>query len=192
MYPPDFSIVSFDYNPKIYLTSVGQTTNENSKWSDVRDWYKRQRNRYKKAIKEGKVQTKNAETNTTIQTTVETPLVKDDADVTCTPGTSTRLLSESNSEAVVNTDDGVDLDPGPMPKNQYNRGLYENWKEVIFPISLRKDAESLGGYTKIPQRTRPPPPRPQQKKFPSQRITESEDIAASAAIGDGGAKPKDT
>jgi len=31
-------------------------------------------------------------------------------------------------------------DPGPMPKNIYNLGLFENLKEVIFPRSLRQDA----------------------------------------------------
>ena len=39
------------------------------------------------------------------------------------------------------------FDPGPVPKNLYNRGFVENWKEVIFPISLRHDAVILGGYS---------------------------------------------
>jgi hypothetical protein len=32
-------------------------------------------------------------------------------------------------------------DPGPAPVNIYNRGLVENWKEVIFPLSLRRREE---------------------------------------------------
>jgi hypothetical protein len=168
---------------------VGQTTNENSKWSDVRDWHRRQKNRHKKAIKEGKVQRKKTD-NATIQATVETPLIKDDADVTCTPGTSSTSLS-SESRSGKSDDDDVDFDPGPMPKNRYDRGFLENWKEVIFPISLRKDAVTLGGYTKIPPRTGSPPPRPQQNQPSSQHIIVSAETTASAAMG-GGAKPKDT
>jgi hypothetical protein len=32
-------------------------------------------------------------------------------------------------------------DPGPAPVNIYNRGVVENWKEVIFPLSLRRREE---------------------------------------------------
>lgn len=41
------------------------------------------------------------------------------------------------------------FDPGPVPKNVYDRGFVENWKEVLFPLSLREDALQRGGYSKI-------------------------------------------
>jgi hypothetical protein len=94
---------------------VGQTTNENSKWGDVRTWYKKQQQQYKTAVREGKVPTNP---------------VEDSKDV---------YLEEENSQEIV--------DPGPMPKNIYNRGFVANWSEVLFPLSLRKDALSRGGYT---------------------------------------------
>lgn len=99
----------------VYITSVGQTTNENSKWGDVRTWYKKQQQQYKTAVREGKVPTNP---------------VEDSKDV---------YLEEENSQEIV--------DPGPMPKNIYNRGFVANWSEVLFPLSLRKDALSRGGYT---------------------------------------------
>jgi len=77
----------------------------------------------------------------------ETPEVKD-GDVTCTGGgAGIQNNGEQRPEY---------YDPGPMPKNVYDRGFVENWKEVIFPMSLRKDALELGGYSR--------PTRPAQGK----------------------------
>ena len=65
-----------------------------------------------------------------------------DGDVTCTTGITPptpgqpQQSSSSTSNKVVETY----FDPGPMPKNIYNRGFVENWGEVFFPRSLRKDA----------------------------------------------------
>jgi hypothetical protein len=39
-------------------------------------------------------------------------------------------------------------DPGPMPKNIYDVGFVENWKQVLFPISLRKKKEAAKGLDK--------------------------------------------
>ncbi len=36
--------------------------------------------------------------------------------------------------------------------NVYDKGFLENWKEVLFPMSLRKDALEKGGYSR-PTRT---------------------------------------
>jgi hypothetical protein len=82
-----------------------------------------------------------------------TPLVIHDHDVTCTP-----TLLASNSPALDSTlsqlngkgegekppEENNDVDhriyhPGPIPRNIYNRGLYQNWMEVIFPLSLRPE-----------------------------------------------------
>lgn len=106
----------------VYITSIGQTTNENGKWGDIRSWYKKQRLKYKAAVRDGKVP-KNPSSNNGNEENDET-----DIDV-----------YEEGQEHFV--------DPGPLPKNLYNRGFVENWKEVFFPPSLRKDALSKGGYT---------------------------------------------
>ncbi len=100
----------------VYITSMGQTTNENGKWSEVQKWYKKQQALYSKAVKEGFVPA----TNNDVESTDE----------------------DSEEEKVA----GI-VDPGPQPKNIYNRGFVQNWSEVIFPLSLRKDALSRGGYT---------------------------------------------
>ena len=71
-----------------------------------------------------------------------TPEVKD-GDVSCTGGGAGIQESQEASEY---------FDPGPMPKNVYDRGFVENWKEVLFPISLRKDALQVGGYSRTTAR----------------------------------------
>ncbi|KAG7339919.1 DHHC palmitoyltransferase [Nitzschia inconspicua] len=145
----------------IYLTSVGQTTNENGKWADIRDWYKRQRRKYQQAVKEGKVSTAATTKTTTTSpdstgaSSIEAPPIirnDDDVDVTCTPGQQQQKQQQQpmSSSTIIDTENLDLIDPGPVPKNKYDRGWMENWREVIFPLSLRKDAASLGGYTKIP------------------------------------------
>lgn len=106
----------------VYITSVGQTTNENSKWGDVRKWHKKQQYLYQTAVREGKVATKSQNS--------------DSGD------------NNGNNDDTEEQEQQELVDPGPIPKNLYNRGFVENWKEVFFPISLRKDALSRGGYTK--------------------------------------------
>jgi hypothetical protein len=117
----------------IYLTSVGMTTNESYKWSDVRKWHKSELKRYNDAIKNSKAGVASTSDKQRAQ-----PVVGD-GDVTCTPGTG----RGSDVPDVTESADAVQ-DPGPFPKNIYNRGFVENWKEVIFPISLRKTASSNG------------------------------------------------
>ena len=107
----------------VYITSRGQTTNENGKWSDVEHWYKKQQELYQKAVREGKV---------------PTYLINSD--------TSNKDIETSDTDSDEQKPEEI-LDPGPTPKNIYNRGFGENWKEVFFPLSLRKDALSRGGYT---------------------------------------------
>lgn len=111
----------------VYITSVGQTTNENGKWSDIREWYKKQHILYQTAVREG---------NSEISNKIE--------------GVSDDVYEEKTRREIV--------DPGPIPKNLYNRGFFANWSEVLFPLSLRKDALSRGGYTSaITQQTNQPP-----------------------------------
>jgi hypothetical protein len=141
---------------KIYLTSMNQTTNENTKWGDVKHWYKKQQKRYAKSVKEGR--RKQEENSNAAQSSTDYPRATPDlgdGDVTCTPGTqSTQPETDSNE----NTIDLDFFDPGPIPKNLYDRGFVENWKEVLFPMSKRKNALQLGGYTK-PRGPAPRPPR---------------------------------
>ena len=46
------------------------------------------------------------------------------------------------------------FDPGSVPHNLYDRGFVENWKEVLFPLSRRKEAVDMGGYSR-PMRATP-------------------------------------
>lgn len=115
-----------------WLTSVNMTTNEAQKWSDVKNWYKKATKKYKEAVKNGeyKPEAKQA----------KAPDLQD-GDVTCIPGASSSQPSKTQEEP-------FKFDPGPLPKNIYNRGFVENWKEVIFPISLRKDYVVSSGKAK--------------------------------------------
>jgi hypothetical protein len=118
----------------IYLTSLGMTTNESFKWGDVRRWHKSEMQRYNAAIKKG-------QSGVSLDTRKAQPIVGD-GDVTCTPGAS----SGSVPDATEQTD--TVQDPGPFPKNIYDHGFVENWKEVIFPRSLRKTVSTSNGRLK--------------------------------------------
>jgi hypothetical protein len=127
----------------MYITSYNRTTNEDGKWSDIRKWYKKELKKYQEAVKKGLVKKNNSSSNTN---SAEAPELKE-GDVSCTGGGSG--LKESGDRAPEY------FDPGPMPKNVYDKGFIENWKEVIFPISLRKEALEMGGYTR-PNTSRTP------------------------------------
>lgn len=156
----------------VYLTSLGMTTNESYKWTAVDKWYKSELKRYNEAVKNGHAvihadcrtaQPDNTGTsNNTVNSTASSSPIKqkvqvtDDADVTCTPSTTATVPQDtvvpvkpsnhSNSNSEEDDDDNNDIPrhPGPKPVNIYNRGLIENWKEVIFPISLRQDRNVPG------------------------------------------------
>ena len=87
--------------------------------------------------------------NSTTKINESGPIVED-GDVTCTGGTTSAAVGEE--EGVTETPQQPEtemeyFDPGPTPKNPHNRGFIENWKEVLFPLSLRKNAIELGGYS---------------------------------------------
>ena len=124
---------------QIYITSCNRTTNEDSKWTDITKWYKKEQKRYRDAVKKGLVKE-----NSATFASPETPKVKD-GDVSCTGGGAGLVKDAGNAGYV---------DPGPLPHNLYDRGFLENWKEVLFPISRRKEAVDMSGYSR-PMRATP-------------------------------------
>lgn len=106
-----------------------------------------EKKRYDEAVKKGLVDTNNS----TTKTNDSAPIVED-GDVTCTGGTSSSSTAAAAGGGVQETLQQSEtemeyFDPGPTPTNPYNRGFIENWKEVLFPLSLRKNAIELGGYS---------------------------------------------
>jgi palmitoyltransferase ZDHHC4 len=133
----------------IHLTNRNMTTNEAGKWQDINAWYKKEQKKYKDAVKAGLVTppptTTSDQTTATTTTTTSSTMEVSDADVTCTPTltvgtTATANEDNSNNSATPSPPVTNIIDPGPVPPNLYNRGLIENWKEVLFPLSLRKEA----------------------------------------------------
>jgi palmitoyltransferase ZDHHC4 len=104
-----------------WLTSRGLTTNESYKWSQVLQWYKRALREYNDAVQQGLIPVKHVNAPTT--TTHE-------ANHTSNPVDAGASKSDSADADVIQH-------PGPPPVNIYNRGLVENWKEIVFPLSLR-------------------------------------------------------
>jgi palmitoyltransferase ZDHHC4 len=140
-----------------YLTSFNMTTNEAYKWGHVRQWYKEELKRYQKAVKKGAAIVESAGSESLENSGNEPvepggPTVSDDADVTCTPGTNGSITKRSEHVEPQENDStpskaaGASAPkerrvrhPGLIPRNLYDRGFVENWKEVLFPISLRSD-----------------------------------------------------
>lgn len=114
----------------VWITSRGMTTNEASKWGQVKKWHRQESKRYQQAVKEGLI---------TVQNTASDPSsVVTDGDVTCTGAADVSTMTNDGSNE--ESDELPISDPGPMPTNIYNQGFVENWKEVIYPRSLRQDA----------------------------------------------------
>ena len=116
----------------VWLTSRGLTTNEAFKWDSIQRWHKRELQHYKEALQRG-----DPVVDYSTTTGSSTPHVGDEGDVTCTPSNGPQPQVESKSDNKTN----AVIHPGPRPVNMYNRGVMENWKEVLFPISTRKDRQ---------------------------------------------------
>lgn len=130
-----------------WLTSRNVTTNEAYKWDEVRKWYKKELRRYNDAVAAGKVIPTQPSNATTKPSVAPSKHVVIEGDVTCigmvpdddtTNGTSIATQKDSP----IAEEDRVEH-PGPKPKNIYNRGFVENWKEVLFPLSLREKRETI-------------------------------------------------
>jgi hypothetical protein len=128
----------------IWITSRGMTTNETVKWDQVKKWHKSELKRYKEAVKEGRVSEKG-------DTVYSKPIVSD-GDVTCTGAAGTiadAKKTEENAEEMI-------THPGPMPKNIYNNGLVENWRDVFYPRSMRPEAIARHRKAAKARGTKPP------------------------------------
>lgn len=138
----------------LFMAANGMTTNEFYKWRQVKKWYKREKSRYEKALKEGIVVLKQTQSSSSTTRAMDQ---LNDVDVGCVGPINNKTVennyqnttsetSESTSRNDNNTSNITQnhnsnvTDPGPPPINIYNRGIVENFKEVIFPRSLRRDA----------------------------------------------------
>eukprot|EP00978_Attheya_sp_CCMP212_P023598 scaffold72645_cov50-Attheya_sp.AAC.2 len=111
----------------LHLVCRNMTTNEYYKWKHVRDWHKNATKAYQKALKEGKVKPQGVASSSTVDHSEEL------TNVTC-------IGADAPSAPTPNKQKDAILNPGPLPANIYNVGIVENFREVIYPRSLRKDA----------------------------------------------------
>lgn len=120
----------------LYMAANGMTTNELFKWREVKKWHKKEKCRYERALKEGKVKSKSDGASSDNLNVNGMHNLNTDVDVGCVGP----IKQDVKSEIDRNHHDVIITDPGLPPENIYNRGIVENFKEIIFPRSLRKDA----------------------------------------------------
>ncbi|GMI47716.1 hypothetical protein TrCOL_g6426 [Triparma columacea] len=150
----------------LWLCGRGMTTNEYFKWRDIWSWHKDATKKYEKAKVEGNAGerwTRKGKDYETLGVWEEMVEEEEEEEVGCTgvkKGWGERGGGEEkegggeneNGEEKEGKEKKVRVeDPGPLPKNIYNRGVYGNFHEVLFPRSLRMEAESNnknGGKTK--------------------------------------------
>ena len=118
------------------------TSNESAKWEQINKWYNREVQLYEQAIADGTIQQPKNKNTKDSRTNLPPKIV--DGDVTCTGMKPEENTADQNEEdEQTNIDENNEIQhPGPRPINIYNRGVYENWKEVIFPLSLQKIKEA--------------------------------------------------
>lgn len=129
----------------LYMAANGMTTNEFYKWRQVKKWYKREKSRYQKALKEGKVHQKTVSGDDNSNDDVSHHNgggmnELSDVDIGCVGPVKNINNDVVPKEHENKIDTDTISDPGPPPVNIYNRGIVENFKEVLFPRSLRIDA----------------------------------------------------
>ena len=89
----------------IWITSFNMTTNEQFKWKRVKQWHKKERKKYERALKEGKVA---AKSNPGMMAKQQ---VSSDVDVGCTGP-----VAGANPDVIA--EDAI-IDPGPIPTYIY-------------------------------------------------------------------------
>ena len=105
----------------------------------MKKWHKRATKKYEKALSDGTIVSKIAYNNKS--TAGKDAGVDNDVDVGCTgPVTNNQASSKTPDETTTATATKPIVNPGPFPKNIYHLGIIENYKEILFPRSLRKDA----------------------------------------------------
>lgn len=121
----------------LYIAANGMTTNEFYKWRQVKKWHKKAKAKYSAALAEGLVKkaSNGVKSNKSMG---ELP----DVDVGCIGPTGAVPLPSSaqanpGEETVTDTAPDKYRDPGPFPTNIYDLGPVENFKEILFPRSLR-------------------------------------------------------
>jgi palmitoyltransferase len=128
------------------IASRGMTTNEYYKWRQVHKWYKKEKSKFLRAVKEGIIKDDQAFVSEQARNTEKSsfaPVNISDGDVGCVGPVN--VNADSSQVQQVSADDGdekeeVDkiMDPGPRPKNVYDLGMVGNFGEVLFPRSLRR------------------------------------------------------
>lgn len=130
----------------LYITAFGMTTNEWYKWRQVRKWHASAKKKYDRAVKEGRAVDEKEADIVVVDPGDGDPVYDDssgstkdkheDYDASCADdkdnGKETAQQGEEEIETISN--------PGPFPSNIYNRGVAENFCEVIYPRSLRHGA----------------------------------------------------
>mmetsp|Transcript_26640 Transcript_26640/g.48352 ORF Transcript_26640/g.48352 Transcript_26640/m.48352 type:complete len:437 (-) Transcript_26640:404-1714(-) len=127
----------------LYIISRGMTTNEYFKWKAWNQWYEKAIQTYEQGIKDGKHSTSNGQRHRG-----GFNAISDMSDVTCTGATDIPMNQEVLSKEGDETDEEENhettvINPGPKRTNVYDKGVFSNFREVLFPLSLRKE--------KIPQ-----------------------------------------
>ena len=115
-----------------YLTSRNMTTNEAYKWEQVNQWYKEQLRLYNDAVARGEKVLGGPHGSCEI--------VSDQQPDTAINGVDNEKGGGESEDKTVRSqpeDEAIQY-PGPEPKNLFDHGFVENWKEVLFPLSLRK------------------------------------------------------
>lgn len=144
----------------LYIAARGMTTNEWLKWRHYRKWHKRATREYEEAKAAGLP----IEGGTEARKQGGYVGQSDDAVVGCTGATPLPMAADGpvvekeNKKDDCNTgavgdgkaDEGKDVrigkdgtvapkrHPGPIPKNIYDKGILENFSQVIFPLCMRE------------------------------------------------------
>lgn len=134
----------------LYIAANGMTTNEYYKWRQVKKWHKKETAKYRAAVEEGMIQVQEMATMANSNSNKQEGMGElPDVDVGCVGpsknGDSNRLKRD-NGDRDGDEDENEKMmgiiDPGPFPQNIYNLGMKENFRDIIFPRSLRPDARA--------------------------------------------------